>query len=97
MRGYLQANRDFLVRALRERVPALRVHVPEATYLAWIDCRGLELPGSPALHFLRHGRVALSDGRVFGPGWESWARLNFATSRSILTEVVERVAKAVGR
>jgi cystathionine beta-lyase len=46
---------------------------------------------------MRHGQVALSDGRLFGPGWEGFARLNFATSRPILTEVIDRMAKALGR
>jgi cystathionine beta-lyase len=94
---YLQANRDFLEQALRERIPEIRFDRPEATYLAWLDCRELELPGSPAAHFMRLGQVALSDGRVFGEGWEDYARLNFATSRPILTDVIHRMAKALGR
>ena len=94
---YLEANRDFAEAALRERIPEIRFFRPEATYLAWLECSGLAIQGSPAAHFLRHGRVALSDGKVFGPGWEQHVRLNFATSRPILTEVIERMAKALGR
>ena len=70
---------------------------PEATYLAWLDCRDLGLPGRPAAHFFRHGRVALSEGRLFGAGWEGFARLNLGTSRAILLEVVERLAHALDR
>lgn len=94
---YLSANRDYLGEALAERLPEIVYHPPEATFLAWLDCSGLGIEGSPARHFLRHGRVALSDGRLFGPGWEQYARLNFGTSRTILADVVDRVAKAVGR
>jgi cystathionine beta-lyase len=97
VRPYLEANRDFAERALAERIPEIRFHRPEATYLAWLDCRALDLGGSPAAHFLRHGKVALSEGKSFGPGWEGYVRLNFATSRPILTQVINRMAKAVGR
>ena len=94
---YLQANRDFADQALHERIPEIRFMRPDATYLAWLDCSGLGLERSPAAHFMQHGRVALSDGRLFGAGWEQYARLNFATSRPILTEAIERMAKALGR
>ncbi len=95
--AYLEANRDFVANALADRIPELRIAAPEATFLAWLDCGALEIEGSPAAHFLRHGRVALSDGRLFGEGWEPYVRLNFATSRPILTDVVDRMAKALGR
>ena len=41
--------------------------------------------------------MALSDGRNFGAGGETFARLNFATSRAILREILERMARALGR
>lgn len=94
---YLAENRDFAASLLAERLPEVTFLRPEATYLAWLDCRGLALPGRPAAHFLRNGQVALSEGRLFGPGWEGFVRLNLGTSRSILSEVIDRMAKAVGR
>jgi len=94
---YLQANRDFARDRLAERLPEIRFFAPEGTYLAWMDCAALGIEGSPAAHFLRAGRVALSDGRYFGPGWDRFARLNLATSRAILGEAIDRMAKAVGR
>lgn len=108
---YLAANRDFVQDALAKRIPEIRFHRPEATYLAWLDCRGLDLTSdrpasavgesriapSPAAHFLRHGKVALSDGRLFGEGWEGYVRLNFATSRPILSEVIDRMTNALAR
>jgi len=94
---YLEANRDFAEQALEQKIPEIRFFKPEGTFLAWMDCSALALSGSPAAHFLRHGRVALSDGRIFGRGWEQHCRLNFATSRPILSEVIDRMAKALGR
>ena len=61
----------------------------EATYLAWIDVRGLAL-ANPAAHFEAHG-LGLSDGTDFGaPGW---LRLNFGCSRSTLDQGLARFAK----
>jgi cystathionine beta-lyase len=95
--AHCQANRDFTVRALRERIPEIRLFPPEATYLAWLDCSALELEGTPVDHFLRRARVALSPGHEFGAAWSDHARLNFATSRPILTEILDRMAKSLGR
>jgi cystathionine beta-lyase len=94
---YLQSNRDFALQALQERIPEIEFMSPESTYLAWLNCERLEIKGSPAAHFLRHGNVALSGGRRFGAAWENHVRLNFATSRPILTELIDRMAKALGR
>ncbi|HIG70147.1 MAG: PatB family C-S lyase [Myxococcales bacterium] len=94
---YLQGNRDFALQALQERIPEIEFMSPESTYLAWLDCEKLEIEGSPAAHFLRHGKVALSGGRRFGAAWENHVRLNFATSRPILTELIDRMAKGLGR
>ena len=94
---YLHANRDFAQQALADRIPEIQFHRPEATYLAWLNTGGLELEGFPAAHFLQQGRVALSDGRAFGEGWGRYVRLNFGTSRALLGEIIDRMAKALGR
>ena len=49
-----------------------------------------------AAWFLEHARVLLSSGPAFGSGGERCARLNFATSASLLTEAVERMGAATG-
>lgn len=93
--AYLDGNRRFLAEFLRERLPGTQMHLPEATYLAWVDCRELGLEPSPYELFLERARVALSPGRSFGTGYDSFVRINFATSRALLTEGLERMAKAV--
>jgi cystathionine beta-lyase len=95
VRAYLEANRDFLLDFVGNELPGVVVHPPEATYLAWLDCRALGLRPSPYQHFLERGRVALSDGAAFGEPGRGFARINFATSRAILVEALERVAKSL--
>jgi len=91
LRTHLQGNRDRLGAFLARHIPAIRCLPAEGTYLAWLDCRGLGLEPSPWRHFLEHGRIALSDGADFGDGGDGHVRLNFATSRPILEQILERM------
>ena len=92
---YLEGNRNFVVETLRAKWPSIGFASPQGTYMAFLDCSALNLGPSPAKHFYEHGRLALSEGRVFGPGFASWVRLNFATSREILAEIFDRMEKAL--
>ncbi|MGC8879530.1 MAG: MalY/PatB family protein [Anaerolineae bacterium] len=92
---YLEANRDFLVEYINNYLPGVRVYRPEATMLAWLDCRTASIPGNPYQFFLEHARVALSDGAAFGMGGEGFVRLNFGCSRKILLEALERMRQAL--
>lgn len=103
----LAERQDLLVALLQTHLPAARYLPGDATYLAWLDLRALgysnpsegergqmaSLSG-PASVFLERARVALSDGAAFGTGGSGHIRLNFATSEEILTEAVERLARA---
>lgn len=92
----LDANRALLGRLLAEHLPAVRWRVPEATYVAWLDCRDLGLGDDPAAAFRRRGRVALSSGPRYGrTEGRGFARLNFATSPEVLEEAVRRMASAL--
>ena len=93
---YLAANRDFLVDYVRTKLPGVTVAPAEATYLAWLDCRGARIPGGdPCTFFLERARVALNDGRLFGPGGEGFVRLNFGCPRALLGEGLERMRGAL--
>jgi cystathionine beta-lyase len=94
-RTQLELSRHRLVSRLGELLPEVGVHLPEATYLGWLDLRQLALEPSPAEFFRQKAQVALSDGVYFGAGFEGHARLNFATSTPLLDQIVERMANAV--
>jgi cystathionine beta-lyase len=84
-----------LAQLLASHLPAVGYVPPEASYLAWLDCRQLHLGDDPAAQFLARGRVALSRGLDFSPNGAGFVRLNMGTSRDLLTEVVVRMAAAV--
>jgi putative C-S lyase len=87
---YLRANRDLVERVVGATPGLAMAHV-QATYLAWIDCSGLQTADAHAL-FLQHG-VALSPGAQFGDA--RFVRLNFGTQRARLALALERIASAV--
>jgi cystathionine beta-lyase len=88
---YLRGNKDVMRRSIDEHVPGLVMDDVQATYLAWIDARGLGVP-DPARLFESFG-VAMSAGEDFGgPGW---VRLNFGCPRATLVEGLRRLRDAV--
>jgi cystathionine beta-lyase len=97
MLAYVQGNVDFVDVYLRERIPAIRVMKPQASFLAWLDCRGLGL-GHDALVdlFVKKARLALNDGEMFGPGGEGFMRMNVGTSRRVLATALTQLEAAVG-
>jgi cystathionine beta-lyase len=94
--AYLRNNRDFLVEQARALLPGVVVAPPEATYLAWLDCRGAApAAADPYTFFLERARVALNDGMAFGPGGAGFVRLNFGCPRPLLAQGLERMRAAL--
>ena len=88
----ISANAQLLADLLAREIPAIRYAPPEASYLAWLDCRDLGLGDAPAVIFRERGRVALNDGCEFGTQGRGFARLNLATTPEVLEEAVARMA-----
>lgn len=92
---YLTANRDFLGDYVQRNLPAIATTIPDATYLAWLDCRHAGITGDPCEFFLKKAKVALNDGSSFGADGEGFVRLNFGCPRSTLTVGLERIRAAL--
>ena len=93
----LDTNRALLARLLAEHLPEIVWTPPQATYLAWLDCRPLGLGDDPTRAFLDRGRVALTrPGLRHCRAGAGHARLNFGTSPEIINEILQRMTKAVG-
>ncbi|HEX7114846.1 MAG TPA: PatB family C-S lyase [Steroidobacter sp.] len=87
----LRARRDQVIEQLSLPGLPIRCSPPQASYLAWLDCRGLALDVEPADYFLERARVALSPGLEFGEAGRGHARLNFATSEEVLGRLLDRM------
>ena len=67
---------------------------PDATFLAWLDCRQLDLGGrEPAEFFERACGVRMFRGKDFGPLGAGHVRLNFGTYPEVLDEVLNRMRR----
>jgi len=93
--NYLQGNRDFLYNFVQNHLPGIRMGVPQATYLAWLDCRQSSIQENPYKFFLDKARVAMNDGETFGRGGKGFVRLNFGCPRSVLEEALLRMQEAL--
>ncbi len=92
---YLAVNRDTVVEYITGCLPGISTTVPEATYLAWLDCRQAGIEGNPHEFFLKEAKVALNDGAAFGPGGEGFVRLNFGCSQNTLMQALTQMRAAL--
>ena len=91
---YLKRNAEILQKAFPEdyKITALSM---DGTYLAWLDCRKLNLTGEELNDlFLKKAGVWLHNGATFGECGEGFMRMNIACPASVLEEAIERI-KAV--
>jgi cystathionine beta-lyase len=91
--AYLDRNRRWLGALLAEHLPDIGYVPPEATYLAWLDCRAMGGDDAAFRVFEQRG-VQLTAGPDFGRGGDGFVRLNFATSAAILELIVRSMAGA---
>lgn len=87
---YLRSNRDFAFNEI-SKMEGLSPYSPEATYLMWIDARGISVDSPHS--FFENAGVGLSDGSDFGaPGF---LRLNLGCTRDLLEMAIDRMQIAV--
>lgn len=92
---YLEANKVHLAQMVRHHLPSVKLVLPEASFLAWLDCRETGIEVNPQEFFLSGAKVALSDGDSFGVGGQGHVRLNFGCPHSRLDQAVRRMAEAL--
>ena len=94
LKTYLQGNFRFVKDYIDQHIPGIRTTIPDATYLMWLDCRGLGMDQEELVKFMiEKAGLGLSNGHGFG--MDGFMRLNVACSRSILQKAMEQLATAV--
>jgi len=91
----LDHNRYMIKELLSSQLPSVRYHIPDNSYLAWLDLEALNLGENPTETLLAKGRVAFNAGHTFGKQCSQYVRLNFATSPTIITEAIHRIARVI--
>jgi len=89
---YLAGNMLLLKTYLSRHIPEIKLIEPEGTYLAWLDCSELGIPGQKLDEAVtQNGKLWLSSGSSFGKGGRGFERMNAACPRSVLQNALERL------
>ncbi|TLU69870.1 pyridoxal phosphate-dependent aminotransferase [Enterobacter sp. MF024] len=96
LRGYLEANLQYVADRLNAAFPALNWQPPEATYLAWVDLRPLNIDDKALQKVLiEQQKVAIMPGYTYGEEGNGFIRLNAGCPRSKLEQGVERLIAGI--
>lgn len=96
LKKYLQSNIDYVNKFLQENIPAIKVCIPQASFLIWLDCRDLKLNEKDLKDlFINKAGLALNPGTSFGPGGEGFMRLNIGCPKETLTLAMNKLKSAV--
>lgn len=98
MLRYIEGNIDFVDSYLKANIPQIKALRPQASFLVWLNCRGLGLDHDALNNlFVNGARLALNDGEMFGPQGKGFMRMNVASPRSVLHKALDQLKEAVDK
>jgi cysteine-S-conjugate beta-lyase len=98
MLTYLRGNHARFAGAVNSATDKLRVLPADSLYLAWMDCRGLDMDAEALDKFmLTRARLWLDKGQKFGLEGHGYMRVNLGCPRSTVEEAISRLVGAVTR
>ena len=96
MLEYVDANIDLLCRRMAEECPQIVPIRPQASFLVFLDCRGLGMSQKELIRFFAdEAHICMNSGDMFGPSGEGYMRMNVACPRSMMEQAVEQIVTAV--
>ncbi len=94
--SYIEDNIRFVEDYLNKYIPGIKALRPQATFLVWLDCRGLHLDHKGLVDlFVNKARLALNDGEMFGKGGEGYMRLNVGAPRALLKKALDQLKDSI--
>ena len=92
---YLEKNVKLVEEEL-QTIPGIQLIKPEATYLLWLDCRGLGLSQSDLMSFFtQKAKILPNDGITFGIEGEGFVRMNIACPRTTVRKAMNQLRYAL--
>ncbi|NMO95197.1 MalY/PatB family protein [Paenibacillus lemnae] len=92
IRGNMEYVRDYAA----EHLPEIKVHLPEATYLLWLDFRGLGMDDKELTQFLvKEAKLGMNNGASFGTTGNGFMRMNVACTSATLQDAMSRLNQAI--
>lgn len=96
MLEYVEGNIRYIEEFCKDNIPQIKPLRPQASFLVWLDCRGLGLSHDELNDlFVNKAGLALNDGEMFNPDGEGFMRLNVGTSRTILKKAMSQLLAAL--
>lgn len=96
MLRYIEGNIDFVIDFCERRLPGIKAWRPQASFLVWLDCRGLHLSHEGLVHlFVEKALLVLNDGAMFGKEGEGFMRMNVASPRGMIRCALEQLERAL--
>lgn len=92
--AYLDGTMEWVVEFLAEKMPKVKVRIPEGTYVMWMDFSGYGIsPKEVHDRIYNRANVLLEDGRMFGEEGREFQRICIPSPRPMIQEAFERIAK----
>jgi cystathionine beta-lyase len=95
LKEYLHSNITYVKTFIKEHQIPIHTVPTEATFLMWLDCKGMGLSHDQLVDFfVKKAKLGLNDGESFGHAGEGFMRLNVGTSQYIIQEAMQRLLRA---
>ena len=92
MLEYVEQNILFVDEYLKKNIPQIKAHIPQASFLIWLDCRELKLSQQELVNsFINKAGLALNNGETFGEEGIGYMRMNIGCSRKTLENALDRL------
>lgn len=93
---YIDGNFRYIKEYCEANIPQIKPNVPDATYLVWLDCRGMGMDNEALRAFMiQKAGLGLNEGWSFGRSLSGFMRLNAACPRPVLVKAMGQLKAAV--
>lgn len=94
LKEYIDGTLNDVKQFLAERMPLVKVRIPEGTYVMWMNFSGYELsPEEVHDRIYNKANVLLEDGKMFGEEGLPYQRICIPSPRSLIKEAFERISR----
>ena len=94
LKKYLEGNILRVEEFFREHDLGIQAIRPEASFLCWLDCRGMGRTQQEIVDwFQEDAGVLINNGAMYGTGGEGFIRLNVGCPRSLVDEALSRLVR----
>ncbi|MBZ5753543.1 MalY/PatB family protein [Metabacillus rhizolycopersici] len=94
LKEYIDGTMEFVQRFLAEKMPKVKVRIPEGTYVMWMDFSAYGIsPKEVHDRIYNKANVILEDGSMFGDEGVNYQRICIPSPRPMIKEAFERIAR----